>query len=84
MRMSLAFLSLEQLGFLSGIITDFNWKHPFFFMDSGEDHVKEMRRVHPRTPITDRGQSLRIERTENLPHSLVLVARPFGPGKPFP
>ena len=39
-------------------------------MDSNEDHVKQILRAHKRAP-TIWGQSLRIESTENLPHSLV-------------
>lgn len=41
-------------------------------MDSGEDHVKQMLRVHQRAPVTLQGQSVRIERTANLPHGSVI------------
>jgi hypothetical protein len=54
-------------------------------MDSSEDHVKQILRVHQRAPIT-LGQSLHIERTGILPHSLVLMtleARPSGPWEPL-
>jgi hypothetical protein len=48
-------------------------------MDSSEYHVKQ---YYMFINITLQGQSLRIERTENLPHSLVpmsVEARPSGP-----
>jgi hypothetical protein len=54
-------------------------------MDSSEDHVKQILRVHQRAPIT-LGQSLHIERTGILAHSLVLMsleARPSGPWEPL-
>jgi hypothetical protein len=52
-------------------------------MDSSEDHVKQTLRVHQRVPITVSGVSLRIERTENLPHSLVPIYVEAQPSVPW-
>jgi len=55
-------------------------------MNSSEDHVKQILCVRQRAPISFRVQSLRIERTKNLPHSLVLIyleVRPLDLGKPL-
>ena len=56
-----------------------------FFLYSSEHRVEEVLRVHHRIPITVRGRSLRIERTENRPYSLspATVGTPLELGKPL-
>ena len=56
-----------------------------FFVYSSEHRAEEVLRVHHRIPITVRGRSLRIERTENRPYSLssASMGSPLEIGKPL-
>jgi hypothetical protein len=57
-------------GFLSGLVIIGPGSKAAYFIFSNEDRVKDILIVHRRVPITVRGQTLRIERPVDRPHSL--------------
>ena len=56
MRMSFPFLSLKQVGFLSGLIITGPGSKYACFIYSDEDHVEEILSVHQRAPNTIRDE----------------------------